>query len=88
MKNIIEFPTTGDEQSNEPTHYIYEICVIKPDGSTEAIKCEGYLIATPAFIGICQGPYQASEFLFISPMHQVVYANSQGPAKFTGKLQS
>ena len=88
MKNIIDFPTTGDEVSKEPNHYVYEIAVARPDGGTETIKCEGYLIATPAFIGICQGPYQASEFMFISPMHQVIYANSLGPVKFAGKLSS
>ena len=88
MKNIVDFPSTGDEQPKEPTHYIYEISVKKSDGQDEIIKCEGYLIATPAFIGICQGPYAASKFHFIAPLDNVNYANSSGSVKFTGRLSS
>lgn len=87
MSNIVEFPV-NPEEPNEPTHYLYEIKTRQPDGGSEVVKCEGYLIATGAFIGICQGPYTKSEFMFISPLENVLYANSLGPVRFTGKLSS
>lgn len=83
-KNIVEFPSASEEPT-EPTYYTYEISVRKDDGTDEIIKCEGYLIATPAFIGVCKGQFTKSEFMFIAPMEQVRYANSLGPIKFTGK---
>lgn len=86
-KNVVEFPGS-QEESNEPTYHVYEIVVINPDGSTSVVKAEGYLVITPTFVGVCQGPYNKSEFVFMSFANQVSYVNSLGPVKFTGKLSS
>lgn len=87
MSKIVDFPFS-DGEPNEPTYYQYNIAVLTADGGTELITCEGYLIATPAFIGICKGQFHKSEFMFVAPIDQVRYAKSNGPVQFTGKLSS
>lgn len=87
-KNIIDFPSNITAEPTEPDHHVYEVMVRTPDGGSVIVNCEGYLVATSAFIGICQGPYSKSEFHMIAPMDSVVYSKSIGPVRFTGKLSS
>ncbi len=87
--NLVDFPQNigQDFIPPEPTHYIYEILVRNTDGGTTIITQQGYLIATGAFVGVCQGPYNRSEFVFVAPMEQILYANRLGAANPAGQLR-